>query len=294
MEITREKFDDFWEKKGKYLKIKNAERLHHNLAERVEEFHDSVMLDDYVCGLRTGKESTRKIVVLFYEYLKEDKNYKRFQSSLFDKRFYDYPFERQLEIAKYLHEPKTAQEIQNRFSIDARTLRNDLQELEEGITVLGSTIQISKEKSRGTYQYKTTLHPVFLPLNLTEVYALTVYLNRAIDSHDPNAEIIKNISDRIKSQLSDYAFERLFPEESEEREENSYLNDEDLARQRKGILMYLMKSGEPCKFIWQNREYIGRIRWTELNEYKIQLENGEYLDAKIEDVDFVIESLSYK
>ena len=294
MKITREKFDDFWEKKGKYLKIKNAERLHHNLAEKIEEFRDSVMLDDYVCGLRTGKESTRKIVVLFYEYLKEDKNHKRFQSSLFDKRFYDYPFERQLEIAKYLHEPKTAQEIQNRFSIDARTLRNDLQELEEGITVLGSTIQISKEKSRGNYQYKTTLHPVFLPLNLTEVYALTVYLNRAIDSHDPNAEIIRNISDRIKSQLSDYAFERLFPEESEEKEENSYLNDEDLARQRKGILMYLMKSGEPCKFIWQNKEYIGRIRWTELNEYRIQLENGEYLDAKIEDVDFVIESLSYK
>ena len=293
MKITRDQFDEFWNQKCKYLKIKNAERLHKNLANKIEEFQDTLKLDDYVCGLKTGKESTRKVIVSFYEYLKEDKAYRKLHSELFDKHFYDYPFERQLEIAKFLHEQKTMEDIQTHFGIDARTARNDLQELEEGITVLGSTIQIRKDKIKGKYQYKTTLHPVFLPLNLTEVYALTVYLSRAIDSRDPNAEIIRNISDRIKSQLSDYAYKRLFAEEFEERGENCYLNDEDLARQRKGILMYLMKSEQPCRFIWEGNEYGGTIPWTD-EEYKIRLKSGEYLDAKLEDVDFIIESLEYE
>ena len=287
MKITVKQFDEFWENQGKYLSLRNAARFHDNLRKKIAEYDDVMSLDEYVRTLRSGRETTREIVVKFYNFIG------RPESSLYEKRFYDYPFERQLEIAKYLHTPRAADEISKHFDIDDRTRRDDLQTLEEGITVLGSTIRIQKEKKGRKYYYRTTMHPIFLPLNLTEVYALTVYLERAIKYNDVNSGIIRNISARVKSQLSDYAFDKLFPDESNKRTDNSYIDDEKLARQREGIVMYLMKSGQPCRFFWKEEEYEGKICFLE-NKYVIKLTDGRVLDADINDVDFIIDSLQYK
>lgn len=295
MKITKEQFEDFRQDKGRYLRIKNAERFYQNLEDQIEVLGDSVLLDDYILGLRKGREVARRVVVAFYEYLEDCRPFKKPESVLYDKHFYDYPFERQLEIAKFLHTEHTTSEIQEHFDIDARTVRSDLQELEEGITVMGATIQIQKEKKGRRFFYRTTLHPVFLPLNLTEVYALTVYLGRAINKQDPNAQIIHNISDRIKSQLSPYALGRLFPEEDTGPVKNNYVDDEDLARQRSGIIMYLMKSGQPCRFIWEDQEYTGVICWDGPEKgYYIQTLDGRKLEADLKEVDFIIESLDYR
>lgn len=291
MTITGKQFDDFWKAEGQYLGVNNAERLKANLIETVDTLGDSCKLDDYVCSLRNGRESTRVIIVKFYDYLKNSGI--MIDSVLYEKCFYDYPFERQLEIAKFLHTPHSTKEIQDRFDIEARTVRKDLQELEEGITVLGATIRIEKEKKGRSYFYKSTLHPVFLPLNLTEVYALTVFLDRVVNSCDINANIIRDLTERIKLQLSDYAYERLFPNSEKPKITNQYLNDEELARQRDGIYMYLMKSGQRCRFNWKGKEYIGRICWID-DRYGITLDNGEVLDTKLDEVDFIIEDLDYK
>ena len=291
MKISRELFQDFWNAKGKYLRVENTERFKTNLSNKIEELGTTTKLDDYVCSLKTRRESTRKIVVAFYTYLNSLGN--RVKSDLPNKRFYDYPFERQLEIAKFLHKPKTNRQIQEKFDIDERTVRKDLQELEEGITVLGSTIQIKKEKKGREYRYKSTLHPIFLPLNLTEVYAMTVYLKNTLKGYNINREIIENISDRIVAQLSDYAFERIFPGVDRNDRVNDYIDDEELARQRKGVISYLMKSGEKCKFLWHDQEYIGGIIHDENSGYQIQLDSGEILDADIAEVDFIVEELEY-
>lgn len=291
MTISREQFECFWSAKGQYLRIYNKERLKDNLIKKIEENIDLIKLDDYVCGLRTGKESTRQFVVYFYDYLK--KQGMCIESNLFEKKFYDYPFERQLEIAKYLHEPRSIDEIKDKFGINVRTARQDLSALEEGITVLSSTIKIKKEKKGRSYFYRTTLHPVFLPLNLTEVYAMTVYLNQAVGSSDPNAQMIQDISERIKAQLSDYAYNKLFPESTRKKSDNNYINDENFAKQRKNIYMYLMKSGQRCKFFWKGEEHYGRIRKCD-GEHRICLEDGAVLDAEIGDVNFIVEELDYK
>ncbi len=293
MKISTKDFDDYWRRKGRFLRIKNPERFYQNLADKIAEYGDTVSLDEYVTGLRKGREVTRKVVTDFYEYLGDHSAEGRPDSNLYDLYFYDYPFERQLEIAKYLHTERTTREIQEHFNIDARTVRSDLQELEEGITIMGSTIQISKEKKGRRYYYRTTLHPVFLPLNLTEVYALTVYLDRVIRDNDPNAQIIRGISNRIRGQLSPYAYQKLFPDQDKEFPDNRYVDDEELARQRKGIIMYLMKSGRPCRFLWNDREYTGRILWKD-GRYRIQTEDDGLLDADLSEVEFVIESLEYK
>ena len=293
MKITKKQFEEYWQKKGRLLRIKNAERFYQNLADKIEEYGTTSDLDEYVVTLIKGKEITRKVVVDFYDYLEKYTSVGKPDSNLYDIHFYDYPFERQLEIAKYLHTERTTSEIQEHFNIDARTVRSDLQELEEGITIMGTTVQISKEKKGRRYYYRTTLHPVFLPLNLTEVYALTVYLNRAIQDHDPNAMIIRDISNRIKGQLSPYAFQKLFPDEEMGFVENRYVDDEELARQRKGIIMYLMKSRRHCRFLWKDREYIGWITWID-GEYRIRTEDGEVLDADLSEIEFIIDSLEYE
>jgi len=291
-------FEKFWHEKSYDLSyaINNPTRFHNNLAKKMKEFDSIADIDDYVLGLKNARESTRRIIVLFYEYLLKEKKVKKIVSVLPDMRFYDYPFERQLEIAKYLHTPKTPAEIREHFFIDERTVRADLQQLEDGIEVLGSTIRIEKDKKGRQISYKTTVHPVFLPLNLTEAYAMTVYLDKTIDNNDPNAQIIRDISERIKFQLSDYAWNRLFPKEERYKRNNDYLNDEVLARSREGIICYLMKSGQKCRFIWKDKEYVGRIVPVENYgfPYSVVTEDGTEFDAPLSEIDFIIDSLEYE
>lgn len=291
-------FEEFWKDNSYQLSysVNNPIRFHNNLSAKMKEFNTIEDIDDYVLSLKSARESTRRIVVLFYEYLLREKKAKKIMSGLPNMRFYDYPFERQLEIAKYLHTPKTPADIRDEFHIDERTVRADLQQLEDGIEVLGSTIRIEREKNGRKIYYKTTVHPVFLPLNLTEAYAMTVYLDKIIGKEDPNAQIIRDISNRIKLQLSDYAYDRLFPGIDRYQGNNDYLNDEELAQSREGIICYLMKSGRKCRFIWKEKEYVGRIVPIEKYgfPYSVVTDDGTEFDAPLSEIDFIIDSLEYE
>lgn len=289
-------FERFWDAKGESLSINNPTRTYNNLHRKMESFHSIAEIDDYVCTMRTRKESTRKIMVAFFDYLKNDELVQIEESVLEDKHFYDFDFERRLEIAKYLHKPRTKEDIIKQFDIAGRTLDDDLEELELGVRVFGSTIQIERLPDEGSeVRYKTTVHPVFLPLNMTEVFALTKYLEAIIDPSDPNGKAIQNISNRIKGQLSDYAWDHLFHGEKRRSIENNFIDDEKMARQRDTVLMYLMKSGQPCTLIWEDEEYRGRIKPKAKGGYEIILEeDGRILPADFKDVDIMMDSFEYK
>ena len=125
---------------------------------------------------------------------------------------------------------------------------------------------------------------------------MTTYLDKVLDPMDEGAQIVRNISEKIKSQLSDYALNKLFPDERHDYAGNIYVDDETLAKQRDGIRMYLMKSGQPCKFLYEGEEYYGRLRFGDSEHAKeyIELESGEIFDADPKDVVFVPESLEYE
>jgi len=65
-------------------------------------FNELEEIDQYVSALKTRKESTRMIMVDFFQFLSNKKGIE-YCSCLENQRFFDYPFERQLAIAKFLH-----------------------------------------------------------------------------------------------------------------------------------------------------------------------------------------------
>ena len=105
-----DEFKKYWNAKGRYLSINNSGRTMANICSWLEKCESVEDIEKYVCTMKTKKESTRRIIVDFLEYLENriDMNCK---CSLFEKRFFDYVIERRLEIAKYLHEPHKNEKI---------------------------------------------------------------------------------------------------------------------------------------------------------------------------------------
>lgn len=81
--------------------------------------------------------------------------------------------------------------------------------MRDGIRIGGMGIQ-AEFGYRGAFQ--SSVHPICLPLNLSEVYvlfdALAEYV-REKDRQDPHRKTAERLAGMIKSQLSDYAKERL-------------------------------------------------------------------------------------
>ena len=285
-------FEEYWNQYERLTVRDNPERTFQNIVKKLEQCQSIADVDEYVIGLKSARESTRRIIVKFYNYL-QNKGIP-VESVLPEKTFFDYPFQRQLEIAKFLHEEHTNQEIMDQFDIDSRTVRKDLQALRDGIEVLGANIRIHETISKGgRKQYKTTVHPIFLPLNLTEVYALTTYLDTLMKD-DPNSAVIHSVTNRIRGQLSDYAYHRLFPD-SPGIAENRYIDDQKLAESREGIVAYLMKSGETCSFWMNNQIYKGHFIFGK-DGYQIKLEDevGTRIDYDPEKIEFIVGELKYK
>lgn len=136
-------------------------------------------------------------------------------------------FERQIGIMKALHEPKDRTTICREFDINDRTFRNyfnntdpivienvyftnHIHEIDDSwdITMDGVN-QDDKEQTENQLLYKSSVNPILLPLNMTEIFMLT---NGLLDVFDKNTEIYKNykhLAEKIYSQLSPYALKRI-------------------------------------------------------------------------------------
>lgn len=81
--------------------------------------------------------------------------------------------------------------------------------MRDGIRIGGMGIQ-AEFGYRSAFQ--SSVHPICLPLNLSEVYvlfdALAEYVHEK-DGQDPHRKTAERLAGMVKSQLSDYAKERL-------------------------------------------------------------------------------------
>ncbi|NLN84339.1 MAG: HTH domain-containing protein [Firmicutes bacterium] len=119
------------------------------------------------------------------------------------------PFERRIEILKVLQGKKMRiGELAEYFDFDERTLREDIKSLREGLNVLGTTVKIdSSHEGSQRHYYKSTVHPIFLALNLSELFALLKLLE--VRSQKNNGEVYESLFQKIYSQMTDYAEGRI-------------------------------------------------------------------------------------
>ena len=119
--------------------------------------------------------------------------------------------ERQIEMLKLLHGKKMRTgEIAAYFDVDDRTIRSDVDELRVGLNILGSVFRIeSKHEGSQHHFYRSTVHPLVLGLNLSELLMLLKLLDEKSDA--AGGEVYQNIFNSIYSQLTDYAEKILKP-----------------------------------------------------------------------------------
>ena len=290
-----EEFVEFWRKNRFHYQVNNErewiDRLKGTI-QRIDE--EGGILDVKITKLdealidsnERGKERKRRVLLGFYEHLK-DKGIE-VVTVLDQKRFYDNVLDRQLAIAKYMHKRRTINEIAEAFSVSHDTVENDLRALDEGIELLGATIKLKREKIGTSYYYSSTVHPVFLPLNLSEAYALTAYLKNMTHDTDPNADMIRYLTDRIEAQLSDYAFEAIYKGAKKRTEfSNDFRSEEELSRERMGIIGKLMKTGAPFRFFYHEEPLSGRITM-DTNGYYVEADDGRRFE--INDIEWIADS----
>lgn len=182
-------------------------------------------------------------------------------------------YERRLELLKFLQEePKTREQIAEYFGISQRTVQDDLDILQSGeFDFLDYNMKIELEYGDNTYD--STIHPIFLPLNLSEVYALTIGLKMLGDNHI-FSDMYDYIAESIYSQLSPYG--KRIIEKSAKKEQIALkgidakeyryeydLLDDLLKDKRQGMYTYFIKSGEDCEIEYleaeESKTIIGKV-----------------------------------
>lgn len=293
-------FEHFWQIRGRYLTINNPQRFYEHLCEKVKLYNDCSNIDDFVLAIdesiitsRNPKESTRMIMEEFYKYMKEKEGV-QIDSEILGETIIDDPLERRLEMVKYMYKPRTFQEIQDHFHISPTTRQIDLNSLENGLKVFGVPVRICKKKQGTEYFYESTLHPVFLPLNLSEVAFMTKGL-KEITVGTPYSYMVDRIIKIIKMQLSDYAFDRLFEGEDRPDINNAFWDEREMIEIPEGERVFILKGGQ-FSFSYHNTEYSGHITtMPKDNLVDIEVEGGPPLnDINLEDIKIIYDSIEYR
>lgn len=154
--------------------------------------------------------------------------------------------EDKVELTKLLHKARSIRDIENNLYIDAKTRQRYTKEIQKNKTVkflnveyplyikkVSGQVLANSEAIEGNevfedYMNQSTVHPVFLPLNMTEVFMLTQHLLDICNWEDKG--IYREIAEKIYSQLSDYAIERLQENthQLEKREKVQYMSEQEM------------------------------------------------------------------
>ena len=159
--------------------------------------------------------------------------------------------ERLLKTLKYLHSgDKSREQIAENFGISDRALAEDLKTLLEGFDFLESSMQISElERKKNTY--RSLIHPVFLAMNTSEIYALTVGL-KVLSQGTVFEDSLGSIANKVYKQLSKYAKEMADQHTDDlnisfEAGELNFINSYELFIRHNCPFSYFLKEPLPCE-----------------------------------------------
>ena len=123
-------------------------------------------------------------------------------------------FERLMYIAKFFHDPEQKiDKLSEKLWVSSRTIEDDIKKLrgldEDPIQICGKKFEISEtDRSKGRIYSASTVHPLFLTLNLTQVIVMLKGL-KAMSEKPLYANYAKTAAADIWEQLSDYAQKRI-------------------------------------------------------------------------------------
>lgn len=159
---------------------------------------------------------------------------------------------------KYQHR---RDEIAETFGVSRKTIDAYITELCDGAEILGTRVKI--DIRRRDNNYDDTIHPVFLALNLSEVYLLTVAMRKLMETSGLEGAYTEIVKD-IYSQLSEYAREKIdqaADRDSVDLSDVKACRDKKRANRKETIndWHYYLKSGERCAIEFDND--IGKIHY---------------------------------
>lgn len=206
-----------------------------------------------------SKEKARQRILSFVRYLLDHHKIELILDESLTKENMS-ALERQVDLLKTLQKGMTKGQLLDHYVVTRKVIEGDLDKLIMGTKILGQHVKIRNyQRQKGELTYQSTVHPIFLPLNLTEVYFLFTGLKSLAQGREDSiaAERYDHLANRIYSQLSDYARERIerrareddmdLPPEKEFQKYNESIDEEVMAKgSKKDALMYLFKSGEKC------------------------------------------------
>mgnify|MGYP007069931919 CR=1 FL=1 len=215
--------------------------------------------------------------------------------------------EDKVKLTKYLHKKHNLQEIEEFLHVDTRTRQRYIREIKEDNTVsfLNVKYPLYIKKSAGrivgdsdgsdneipfeSEEYKSTVHPVFLPLNMTEVYALTTHLMKISSVEDK--EMYREIAEKIYSQLSDYAIDRLGnnPYHLEKRETVEFISENEMyERDHISKLLTALKAGCRVKITFQDgRIETGKVRMGEGTQMNLEVNNEYHIPIAKDNITYI-------
>ena len=170
-------------------------------------------------------------------------------------------YERQIDLLKILNSSMSKRQIMDYYAISRKPLEKDINKLIDGTNILGQNVKINNiKREAGEIHYESSVHPIFLPLNLTEVYSMTVLLKILAKENAVYSETLNNLANKTYSQLSDYAKEKI--DRKADHEGVRFPKEIDLEKYRKNTdekrymesnlenkIMHIWKSGEKCTII---------------------------------------------
>ncbi|MGI6570034.1 MAG: HTH domain-containing protein [Caldicoprobacterales bacterium] len=169
----------------------------------------------------------------------------------------DDKLKRRIEILKLLQgkEMRTG-EIAEYFGVQERTIRSDIQSLRDGMDILGTKIKIeSKHDGNQKQYYKSTVHPIILALNSSELFALLKLLESA--ALENRGDVYNHIFNVVYSQITDYAVKLIADKLQKKHSKTDIVNqleEEAFEKYKDYKLVYWEKSGRFIKISYLSEE----------------------------------------
>jgi hypothetical protein len=221
-------------------------------------------------------------------------------------------YERQVDLLKTLNSGMTKSELQKHYSISKKPLEKDIDELVMGTRILGQKVKIRDlKRERKAITYQSSLHPVFLPLNLTEAYHLTVGLKLlSMGKESMLSRTLDEMANKVYCQLSEYARDKMdrkaaeagvtFPYEEEFERYSFSRDEEEMARENIwNAVSFVWKASIPCTLHLKNEELeVMRDVYLscDINSGKLLLKNSleSNVERELEMIDILDIEFSYK